>query len=117
VAVLAGLRESRLNVVGIGRTLEVRQVAGNASRVRQVVVAVEVALGAWGRYVCPGQRETRFRMIETCVRPGSCVVTVCAGGWNARLRVVGIGCALIVRHVARSAIRWSSREPAIDMAP
>ena len=49
VALLAGLREVRRHVVGIGRALEVLQVAGHARRAGQVVVIVDVTICALSR--------------------------------------------------------------------
>ena len=46
VALLTSLRETGLHVIGIGRTLEILQVAADAGRVRagQVVVVIYVTL-------------------------------------------------------------------------
>jgi len=46
VALLAGLRESGRHVVGIGGSLIILQVAGNAGRAGEVVIVVDVAIGA-----------------------------------------------------------------------
>ena len=56
VALLAGLRKSRLYVIRIRRALEVFQVAADAGSIRagQVVVAVHVTLRALHTGVCPG---------------------------------------------------------------
>jgi hypothetical protein len=54
VTTLASLRYSRLNVVGIGRALKVRQVTGHAAGVRQVVISVDVTLSASSGHVRPG---------------------------------------------------------------
>ena len=64
MADLALLRNSGRSVIRIRRTLKVLQVAGNASRGRQIVVTVGVALGACHLGVGPSQRERRFRMVE-----------------------------------------------------
>ena len=71
VALLASLRESGTDVVGIGRALEVFQVAADAGRVRagQIVVAVHVALCALHAGVRPGQRESGRRVIEVRAHP------------------------------------------------
>ncbi len=59
VTLLAGLRESRTDVIRIRCALEIFQVATDASCVRagQVVVAIHVALRALQRGVRPSQRE------------------------------------------------------------
>ncbi len=56
VALLAGLREARGNVIRIRRALEILQVAADAGRIRtrQVVVIVDVALYALNARVCAG---------------------------------------------------------------
>ena len=73
MALLAGLRESRLHVIRIGRALEILQVATDAGRIRagQVVVVVDVALRALHGGVRPGQREARRRVIEGRARSTS----------------------------------------------
>lgn len=54
---LALLRESRLDVIGVGCAAEVLRVARNATGVGQVVVAVHVALRALNGGMRSGERE------------------------------------------------------------
>ena len=56
MALLTGLREPGLHMVGLRRALEIFQVAADAGRVRagQVVVVVHVALRALHGRMCPG---------------------------------------------------------------
>ena len=72
MAGLAGLREGTGNVVGIGRALEILQVAGNAGARRQIVVAVDVAVGTEPRRYCvrAGQREIDSTVVKRGRRPG-----------------------------------------------
>ena len=105
MALLAGLGESRLHVVGILRPLEIFQVAADAVRIgfRQVVIVVDVALGALHRRVRAGQRESRGRVIERGVIPRGRVVALGAILRESRVHVVGIGRALEIFQVATDA--------------
>jgi len=71
VADFAGLREVLCDVIRILRTLIVLQVTGDASRIRDVVVVVDVAIGAGpGRNgVQAGQREARLVVVVARWRP------------------------------------------------
>ena len=66
VALVAGLREIRRNVIRVGRSLEVFQVAGNARRAGQVVIIVDVAIGALPRWNCvhAGEGESGRVVVE-----------------------------------------------------
>ena len=57
VADLAGLRYPGLDMVGIGRTLIVLQMAGHTARIGEVIVVVDVALRARRGHVFPGERK------------------------------------------------------------
>ena len=73
VALVAGLREIRRHVVGIGGSLVVLQVAGRAGRAVQVVVVIDVAVGAGaGRdRVQSGEREPGAVVIKRGIKPGA----------------------------------------------
>ena len=60
MALIAALREVRRHVIGIRRALVILQVAGDASGAREVVIVVDVAIGALPRRnrVHAGQRES-----------------------------------------------------------
>ena len=76
--------------------------AGHASRARQIVVFVDVAIGALPRRngVQSGQRESRAVVIECRVHPVGGVVTLIAGLREVRRHVVRIGRSLIVLEMA-----------------
>jgi hypothetical protein len=63
------LREARRYVIGIVRSLKILQVTTHASRVRDVVVAVHVALAALHTRVRTRQRKSSFGVIESRGRP------------------------------------------------
>jgi len=71
VALIASLRKICRQVVGIGRSLIVLQVAAYTSCTRQVVVVVDVAVGALPRRygVASAQRKSNRRVVEARVKP------------------------------------------------
>lgn len=116
VTLLAGLRKSRLHVVGISGPLKVLQVAGYACGIRQVEVPIDVALRTWSIDVRSRQREPGLGVIEGGVSPRGCAVTGGAGGWYTSLFVIWIAGAVVVLHVAGRAIRAGKVELAIGVA-
>src|SRR5215469_415636 len=89
VALLASSRECRLDVIRIGRAVEIGLMALHASRgSRQVICAARaergvVALGALQRGVGSVQGETGRRMIEGCAGPVGRAVALLAGSWES----------------------------------
>ncbi len=98
VALLAGLRKIRCDVIGIGRALEVLQVASHASRARQVVVTVDMAIGAGTRWhgMQAGEREAGAVVIKSGIQPGAGGMALLASLREIRGDVIGISCALEV---------------------
>ena len=80
VALGAGLREVRRYVIGIGRSLEILQVAAHAGAAGQIVVVVDVAVraGAWRHGVQAGQYKAGCGMIKFCVGPLHGIVALLA---------------------------------------
>lgn len=66
MTLLTGLREPTLHVVRICRSLKIFEVARDASRDREVVVVVGVAIGALARRndVRAGERKAGCRVIK-----------------------------------------------------
>ncbi len=66
VALIAGLRKIRRDVIRVRRPLKIFQVAGHAGGAGQVVVVVDVAVGAQPRRhrVHAGQSEAHVVVIE-----------------------------------------------------
>lgn len=117
VALLAILREVRLHVIGLRRSLEISQVAAHAGGVGagQVVVAIYVALGALQAGMRAGKREARGRVIKGGICPRGGVVALLAGLRESALRVIRIGRAVEIFHVARSTSGWSASELAVHV--
>jgi len=61
MTLLAGLRKAGLRVIGSGRALVILQVARDACRSCEVVVVVDVAVGAGSRRSCMRAREHESR--------------------------------------------------------
>ena len=116
VAALAGLRHARLYVIGVVRSLVVLEVARHAGGISQVVVPVDVTLRARSRHVRSGQRETGLAVIECGIGPRGRVVASSARGGDSGLRVIGVGRALKVFHVARNTVRGSAGKLAVHVA-
>jgi len=112
VALLTGLREPRTHVIRIRRTLEIFHVAADAIRIRacQVVVVVDVALGALQSGMRAGQRESGRGVIESRSRPRRGVMALRTSLREAGLYVIRIGSALEILQVAADASRIRTRE-------
>ena len=117
MAHLARLRDPASHVIRILRRVEVRQVAGNAGRQRNVVVVVLMAVCADPRriHVGAGQWEAGRRVIEACTRPRHRVVALFARRWEGRV-IDGRLCVVEVGLVARYTRRYRDVVVVIDVA-
>ena len=105
VALLASLREIRRDVIRIRRALEILQVTGHARRTRQVVVVVDVAIGALARrhHVQSRQLKSGGAVIEGCVQPCAGTVALLTSLREIRRDVIRIRRPLEVLQVASHA--------------
>jgi len=100
-----------------GRAVEICLMARNASRHRNVVVVVLVAIRAGPRrhHVQACQRKARRRVIELRIRPRRCVVALFARRGEARMR--HRGCRVVeIRLVARNTGRHRDVVIVVDVA-
>ena len=118
VALVTSLREIRSNVIRVGRSLVVLQMARDAGRAVQSVIVVNVAIGASPRRngMKSGQRETGAVMIERRIRPVNGAVALLAGLREVRGRVVGTSCSLEILQVARHACGAVQSVVIVDVA-
>ena len=121
VALRAGLREAGLHVIRVARIIEVRLVAGDASRAGQAVgtgraEGCVVALIALQRDVRARQRETGGGMVEAGAVPRGGGMALLAGCREAALHVARIGGAVEILHVARGAIGRRSDVLSVNVA-
>ena len=117
MAHLAGLCESASHVTWIGGVLVIGQVAGNATRIRQVVVVVDVAVGALPRRhrVQASQRESCRLVVKLSVGPLHGIVALLAGRGEATVRY-RCGGVIVVRLMAADAGRAGDVVVIVDMA-
>ena len=99
VAHFALLREPRLDVVRVGRGVEILQVAGGAGRIFQAVISIDVALRTLQPDMRPGQRKPGRCVIKGCIRPGNSRVARVASLREPRLYVVGVSRGLEILQV------------------
>src|SRR4030081_3320405 len=118
MALLADLREVCGNVIRIGRALKILQVASYARSAGQVVVIVDMAVRAlpWRHGMPPRQGKTSCGVIELRAHPVICAVTLFAGDRKSGGDVIRTACALVVRRMARVAVRRHRLELAIGGA-
>ena len=105
VALLAGLREIRLHVIGVGRALEISQMAAHACRVRrrQVVIAIHVALRALQCRMGACQGKSGGGVIKGRARPRGRGVALLTGLRESGSDVIRIRGALEIFQVAADA--------------
>ena len=107
--------ERGLHMVGIRCAVVVRHMTQIAGAAGQVVVVVDVTLGALQVRVPIGQRETDRVVIETRRLPSGRVVAELAGCREIRRNVVRIRGLLIVWHMASAASCRSAFELIVDV--
>jgi hypothetical protein len=109
------MRESRLDVIRAGGAVEILHMAGCTRGAVQAVIAIYVALRTLQWHVCAGQRETRSRVIESCIRPRHSRMAGIASLRKPGLSVIRIGGALIVLQVASRARAAAQRVISVDV--
>ncbi len=101
MADLAILRESGLNVIGVGGAVEVLEMAAPATRTQPVEVAGAMAGRAFKCGMHSGQCEPReFKVIERGPLPVIHVVTLLAGDRKTGRLVIGKAGLLELRRMA-----------------
>ena len=107
MAEITSLRESGGNVIRIGRRLIILQMAIHAGGAGEVVVVVDMAIGALPRRhgMAGGQGKSDGAVIEFGVQPVVGSVTTVAGCGKVGRDVVGRPGCLEISHVARRAGR------------
>ena len=118
MALLAGLWERGLNVIRVGRSLEILQMAADTCPVRtaQVVIAIYVALRALHRAMRSAEREAGGRVIEGRAGPVGSGVALLTAGRESGLHMVRIGRRVEVLDVAGRAIGRRSDKLAVNVA-
>lgn len=107
MAEITRLGEGRGYVIRIGGRLIILQMAIHTSRAGEIVVVVDMAIGALPRRhgVAGGQREAHRAVIELGVQPVVSSVAPIAGGGEICRDVVGASSRLEIGHMAGRAGR------------
>ena len=114
MALRAVRREVCRDVVRVRSALEILEVTGDASRAGQVVVIVDVAIGALPRRhrMSTAQRESHRIVIELGIHPVIAGMAGIAAGGKFRANVIGIGGGLKIFKVTRRTGRGQRLEVA-----
>lgn len=106
MTLLARLREVSSDVVRIRGCLIILQVATDAGRAAEVVVVIDVAVGAQPRRHCvaAGKRKSDRVVIESGIKPGIGAVAGVAGSGESGGDMVRIRRRLEIRRVTRVAL-------------
>ena len=101
-----------------GGVVVIGLMAGDASRARQVVIVVDVAIGAlaWRNRVIPREREPGAGMVECRIHPVRGVMAAIASLGEIRTDVVGARRSLVVLQVAAHARRRIQAVIIVDVA-
>ena len=99
VAYLTLLWEAGSDVIGVRCTLEILEVAAHTGRAGQVVIVIDMALGALHRRMDASQREAGSRVIEACRHPRRCAMADFAALRESLLNVIGIISVLVILQV------------------
>ena len=107
VAGIAGLGESSCHMVWVSGVLKILEVAGDASRTRQVVVVIDVAIATLARRngVGTSECEVHHGVIELRGRPCDRAVALHTVGGKVSRNVIGVCRALEIWHVTAGASR------------
>jgi len=107
VALITALREVRGYVIRICRSLVVLQVTRHAGRAGQVVVVVDVAIGALPRRrrMHARERKSSAVVVEGGIQPRTRVVALAAALREIRAHVIRICRPLVVLQMARDTSR------------
>ena len=116
VANLALLGEARRDVIRVVGSPKILQMATYASGVADVVVAIQVTLGALNARVRTSKRKSRLRVIECRRHPRRGGMTHFARLRYSRGRMIRIRRSLIILQVAGNTCRRSEIKVAIGVA-
>lgn len=100
MAGVTGRGEARLFVTRIRGAVVFIHVTGSAGSTRQLVLSIDVALGARQAHVGSGQGKTRTGVVEAGITPRSRAVTRLAGLREVGLYMVGSGSVLEILQMA-----------------